>query len=64
MDVSPECDPKNGRNSDFPSEVLAADFLNMTSILAVFALTVNQSQFVSKDRIWVIYPMDDNPELT
>jgi hypothetical protein len=62
MDVSPDATLKMVALNDFSSEVLAADAFEYDVILAVL-LNGEPMPVRDKGPIWVIYPMDDNPEL-
>ena len=62
MDVSPNATLKMVALNDFSSEVHAADAFEYDVILAVL-LNGEPMPVRDKGPIWVIYPMDDNPEL-
>lgn len=62
MDVPQDATLKMVALNDFSSEVPAADAFKYDVILAVL-LNGETMSVRDKGPIWVIYPMDDNPEL-
>jgi hypothetical protein len=62
MDIGPEATLKMLALNDFSSEAPAADAYNYDVILAVL-LNGETMSVREKGPIWVIYPMDENPEL-
>lgn len=62
MDVAPDATLKMVALNDFSSDIPAADAFSYDVILAVL-LNGDTMSVREKGPIWVIYPMDGNPEL-